>query len=389
MNNAASTNNGSPYIEPKEILRALELSGDPFILTDVTGTIKYVSPGMEVMTGYTKEELIRRNTRIFRSGQTPSAIYRQMWTTILAGKPWSGTLVNKKKNGQPYLERLSISPIFDVKNRLALFCAKKEEVQQEHPINPRSGESAGKQTVTPRSMLQFINRATEELRSSLNTTKGFTDLLMENIEDDLELAKKDYLSIIRQTHRRMLNTIEDVMTIARLDVGDVKLHLEPVEIAKEMKRIITGLSVITVRHSMRVIKVIEDKGALVSIDRLGLEQIIMNLVSNALKFTGDGGYLTFGVNIQDNQALITVIDTGIGISDNFKPFIFQPFSQEEIGNRMEYEGAGLGLAITKRLTELMGGSIAFESRKNAGTTFMLLFPVVGWARTPLASNDGE
>jgi PAS domain S-box-containing protein len=369
-----------PLIDSKDILRILEQSGKAFFITDHTATILYASPGMEVVTGYSVPELVAQNARLFRSDRNPETLYKDMWTTILSGASWAGILINKKKNGDEYRERLSIVPLSSGRQSPPMFCAWKEEAHEEAAAIASGADPNASPSSSPDEMLHFITRVIEEMRSSLNTSKGFTDLLMEDVEDRLDLVKQDYLSIIRQTHQRMLNTIEDVLTIVRLDVGDVKLQLEPVEIAKEMKRIITGLSVVTVRHNMRVIKVIEDKGALISVDRLGLEQIIMNLVSNALKFTGDGGYLTFGVNVQDNQALITVIDTGIGISEDFKPRVFQPFYQEEIGNRMEYEGAGLGLAITKRLTELMGGTIAFESRKNAGTTFMLLFPIVGWTR---------
>ena len=384
-----TTRNSVPPVENRELLHAFERAGEPFFITDTTGMIKYVSSGIETLTGFSSQELISKNARIFRSQQTAPELYRHMWTTILSGKPWTGLMVNRKKNGQKYLERLTILPILDTSNTVSLFYARKEEINASKTETEEMPDAFRESERNLRQFLSFVDRFVEEMRSSLNAAKGFTDVLVEDVHEFLDPVKQDYVAIIRQTHQRMLNTLDDVLTIARLDVGDVVLQLEPVQIAKEMKRIISDLSLIAEGHNIRVIKVIEDKGAMISIDRRGLQQVVFNLVSNALKFTEENGYITFGLNVENSHVLITVIDTGLGIGEDFKPRIFEPFSQEEIGYRSEYEGTGLGLTITKRLIELMGGSISFESRKYSGTSFMLRFPVVGWAKDVVASHHAD
>ena len=387
MNSAATPDNGLGTIDPWAILGAIGQSGQAIIITDIDGTIIYAAPGIEMITGYSREELVSKDSRIFKSGRTDSAVYKGLWSTIHSGAMWSGCVRIRKKNGEGHQVRLAITPILDGNRKIVLFCAHNPDVKQNR-TGDRESDTHASATKT-KNMLSFFSKFIQEIRSSMNASKGFTELLVENMTNSFNPVQRDYLSIIRQTNKRMMNTLEDGLTLARLDADDVSMHLEPVQVANELKNVLSELAIVIERFHIRLIKVIEDKGALISVDRVAFKQILSNLISNAVKFSEPGGFLMLGVNVYNSHALITIVDTGVGISESFKAHVFKPFCQEEIGNYTEYEGAGLGLAITRRLIEIMGGSIGFDSRKNGGTSFMIRFPVVGWTSEIVASHVVE
>jgi len=373
---------------PEEIIRTLEKTGDVILITDTEANIRYASQSIQDLTGYEPGELIGKNPRIFRSDSTPASIYDDLWETILSHQKWSGVLENRRKDGSTYLERLTITPVQDEDGKNQWFVANKRDATMQGEKNLVSPMYADRDIPSDRkALLDFMSHMSYEFRTSLNSIVGFTQILREDLTSSLDPTQKEYFDILTHSSGRLLHTIEDVLLLIQLETGDCAIDVRDIPIAKELKTILSEIMVLTKTESIRFIKVIEDNGALVPLDRQYFEQILSHLLINAIKFT-QKGTITVGLETKGGLAKISVIDTGVGISERFKPYVFLPFQQEEIGYNQEFEGAGLGLTISKKIAELMRGSLGFESRKNEGSTFTLTFPITGWSKDPVSMGEG-
>ncbi len=357
---------------PTEILDSLERSGEPFLLTDLQGVIRYVSPGITIMTEYDPSELIGTNVRILKSNIHDTRLYDDMWETILSKQHWHGTLINRKKSGDLFTVRVSIRPVVDVAGTVTGFFSSMTPIED---LKDMTSSSEG--TMNPQRIVEFMDQMSSEFRMALNSAYGFAEILREDLGERIDESQTEYLQIISSGLKRLMHTLGDARLIIQIDSGIIQPDRQEIAVAKEIKAILTDFAPMFDNGPVRLIKVIEDNGALISVDRQYFNVMIHNLLTNAYKFT-EQGTVTVGLEIRDERAVVTVIDTGVGISEKFKENIFSPFKQEEIGYSSEFEGSGLGLALTKRLTELMGGEITFESVKHGGSTFIVKFPVVGW-----------
>ncbi|MAT39685.1 MAG: hypothetical protein CL946_08795 [Ectothiorhodospiraceae bacterium] len=363
-------------IEHEEILHALERTGEAFIITDTGGIIEYVSPGIEALTGYQPEELHGKHTRIFKSDVDPQELYDQMWETILAKQLWSGVLHNKRKDGSVYLEKLTIKPITGDNGELRWFLATKSDIAFADSQQGNAGISLTND-IPKENILDIVTNLTGELQNSLQMILGFTRILSDDLDHKLTGDQREYFEIISRGTHRLLRMLDDTKLVSRLECDAVTFEPVSFNVAEELRNVIATIYPIHNAQHVRLIKVIEDAGAEIVADRHSFAMIITHLVINAMKFTKEGS-ITIGLQIQANQAVIWVIDTGVGISDQFKPSVFKSFKQEELGFLKEFEGAGLGLSITKKLVEHMGGMLSFESYKGNGTTFIASFPISGW-----------
>ncbi len=365
-----------------DILHSIEKAGDCIILTDSEGNITYASPAIEQIAGYTPEELTGRSTRVFKSDRNPPALYADMWATILERRTWSGLIENRRKNGDVYLEQLTITPLVNEKGEITQYYCRKVLADGVQPVDQLPGYLQRQLPIGGAGRSDFMSRVSYELRTALNSILGFTQILHEDLRNVIDPMQDEYFSVIAQSGARIQHMMEDALTLTLLETAEFAFHFEQFAVAPEVRRILANISLLVTAHNLRIIKVIEDNGALVSMDRHCFEQIITNLLVNSIKFTQEGT-ITIGLETRSGEVVVTVIDTGIGISDTFKPFVFEPFRQEEIGYSQELEGAGLGLAITKRMTEIMAGRITFESTKGEGSTFTVRFPIIGWEKDRL------
>ena len=227
----------------------------------------------------------------------------------------------------------------------------------------------------------FLANMSHEIRTPLTGILGFASLLAKKVSE----AHRPFAEIIESAGRRLLDTLNAVLTLAKLEAGRADINLKPLRVLAEVEAMVKlfhdtaqskGLH-LDVRCSPEASEVEAplDSGAFAS--------LLQNLISNAVKFTDDGS-ITLTVTADPLEAgglgaprrvHIAVEDTGIGVEAAFLPYLFDEFRQESSGVGRSYEGTGLGLALTKRLAELMGGTIAVESRKGEGSRFTLSFPL--------------
>ena len=218
-----------------------------------------------------------------------------------------------------------------------------------------------------------------DIRTPMNAIISFTDIALKN-EPAPEV--KSYLEKVKQSSDYLLSLINDVLDISRIESGNISYDPEPVNITAVTDSVLDITHGFTINRDLQlIVHRDEPETHYVLADEVRLREILINIISNAVKFTHDGGRITFETFRKPGTAPDNIIfgyrisDTGIGMSKEFASHIFDEFSQENSGARTQYQGTGLGMAITKRYVELMGGTITVESTKGKGTTFTVELPL--------------
>ncbi len=217
----------------------------------------------------------------------------------------------------------------------------------------------------------FLANMNHEFRTPLTSIIGFSDTL---VEQDLDPPTDQFARNINENGRRLLQTLDSVLHLSQLEAGSMTLEPERVSVAEEVERL-AGLFEEQAAQEELILQVESPDSPLSAhLDPAAFQRILGNLLSNAIKFTEAGGMVTVRVWEEELDVLVVVEDTGVGIDSEFVPKLYDAFEQESSGTGREFEGAGLGLAITRKLTEMMGGSVAVESEKGKGTQFTVRLP---------------
>ncbi len=354
---------------------AVEKSPLYIVITDINGNIEYVNPKFTVQTGYSFEEVKGRNMRILQSGKQNKEFYREMWDTILSGKDWSGEMINKKKNGELYWENASIASIADDEGNITHFIGIKEDITEKKKINEELIKAKEKAEESDRLKSAFLANMSHEIRTPMNGILGFTGLLKEpHLADD---EKNQYIDIIGKSTNRLLNTLNDIIDISKIEAGQVEVKLSVVNVSRKMLDVIEFFSHEAQQKGLKLNYIPGNltEDFMVKTDEIKLESILSNLIKNAIKYTLKGSII-IGAEYKDNSFLeFYVKDTGIGIPQERMEAIFSRFEQADIEDKMAFQGSGLGLAITKSYVEMLGGTITVQSTVDVGTTFTVKIPV--------------
>ncbi len=364
----------------KEVLKlshATEQSPASIIITDLEGRMEYVNSKLLEITGYTKEELIGKNPRIFSSGEKTKSGYKKLWDTISSGGEWGGEFHNKKKNGELYWESASISPIFNEKQEIINYLAVKEEITERKKFIEDLKIAKEKAEESDRLKSAFLANMSHEIRTPMNGILGFTNLLL---EPDLSSEEKEtYINIVNQSGQRMLNTVNDIVEISKIEAGIVTLNLKEVNVQERLDELILFFTPEAMKKGLKLSleKEAPKTAQVISTDQHKLDSIFTNLIKNAIKYT-DKGSIEIGYDVttleQTPSLQFYVKDSGIGISEERQKAIFERFIQADIVDKDARQGSGLGLAISKAYVELPGGKIWVISEKNKGSTFFFTLP---------------
>ncbi|MBN2538914.1 MAG: PAS domain S-box protein [Deltaproteobacteria bacterium] len=214
----------------------------------------------------------------------------------------------------------------------------------------------------------FLATMSHELRTPLNSIIGFTGIIAQEMVGPLNDEQKKQLGMVRNSARHLLSLINDVLDISKIEAGQLRVVSEPYDLHDTIEKTVGGMRHLAGKKGLELICTISSGIGTVTGDSRRVEQILLNLISNAIKFT-ERGSVTIECEPKEKHVTIRVIDTGIGIKDEDMETLFQPFRQVDSGLSRKYEGTGLGLSICKRLVELMGGEIRVTSVWGTGSTF--------------------
>lgn len=250
----------------------------------------------------------------------------------------------------------------------------KSELQS---LNKELSQAKAKTEESERLKDQFLRNLSHEIRTPLNGIMGFSALIAES-----NVSKQDRVSyhhMIEKNAKTLLNTIDDILDIAKIKTHQVEKHTERIDIhgmLKELKKLFFFDKTYIHKNHLDIIAQAEEfnQPYFIKTDPYKLRKILLVLIDNSLKFT-DSGHIRFGYQKINSSLRFFVEDTGIGIERSNRQQIFNSFSQGDYGLTRKYEGVGLGLTIAKSFTEILGGEIWFESKRNCGTTFYFTIPV--------------
>lgn len=235
----------------------------------------------------------------------------------------------------------------------------------------------------------FLANMSHEIRTPMTAILGFSDILASELSGKVTEQHYTFLRSINISGKRLLNLINDILDLSKIEAGRLELHMEELDVSNEIEAAVTPLTWIAKQKGLPIVLQTGTDHLFVRGDRQRIAQVLTNIISNAIKFTRTGS-ITIRAFVTQEESLgsakqvnIEIEDTGIGISKEFLPHLFEEFRQEHTGATKEFGGTGLGLAISRRLISLMGGRIHLRSQQGVGTTFTLQFPLASGTSAPL------
>ena len=357
----------------QRLSRVVEQSSDLVMITDKNGIIVYVNPAFEKFSGYLAGEAIGLTPSISTSGKNEAEDYQKLWDTVLSGETWKGTLINKCKDGTEYIEEKVITPLRDSGGNITHFVSTGRDVTKRIKAEEELRQAKEAAEAASQAKSTFLANMSHELRTPLNAVLGYTQILKQDLS--LSLHQQD-LNIIQRSGEHLLQLINDILDLAKIEAGKVELYPQPFDLPNFILNVCDMMQVRAEAKNLYCSKTIGSLPQIVFGDEYRLRQILVNLLGNAIKFTEEGGVSLTVESLPDSDDLIRfqVTDTGSGIAPQYLQAVFEPF--EQAGDHThQRKGTGLGLTISKELVEIMGGTLQVESEPNRGSTFWFQIPL--------------
>ncbi|WP_439504674.1 PAS domain S-box protein [Sediminibacterium sp.] len=383
----------------RKLSRAVEQIPLTVVITNLEGNIEYANPYSLQTTGYTQEELLGKNPKVLKSGETSLEEYQHLWGNITQGKEWKGVFHNRKKDGTLYWEQATIGPILNEAGEITHYIAIKEDITERKRIqdelkdlNMHLEEKIKERTIdienanlslinanqeaqkANQAKIDFLSKMSHELRTPMNSILGFGQLLQMS---ELTPVQEKGVQHILDSGKHLLNLINEVLDISRIESGRISISVEPIEVYDVIREITDSLQFSANQKGINLICELNNTvPTYVRADRQRLKQVLINLINNAIKYNNEGGEVNISVEIKPfiengyTPIRIAVADNGWGIDEKDLERIFIPF--ERIGaEKSNVEGTGLGLAVVKQLIDLMGGTVGVKSIPGEGSTFWI------------------
>lgn len=353
---------------------ATDQSGEGVIITDAAGTIEYVNPAFEQITGYARSEVLGKNPRILNSGKQDADFYRRMWTTLRDGKPWHARFVNRRKDGTLYTQDSVITPVCSGDREITHFVAVLRDVTHEIALEQQVRESQKMEAVG-----RLAGGIAHDFNNVLTIVTGRTQLIL----DDLEVSypSKEDLEEVLQAAGRAQKLTRQLLAFSRKQVIEPRV-LELGEVIRAAEKLLRRL----IGEDVELDVVLGADLGRVKADPTQIDQVLVNLAVNARDAMPEGGALTIlaeDVDLGEGRTYglvecpcpgpyvrIRVADTGTGMDEGTQERLFEPFfTTKPVGT-----GTGLGLSTVYGIVKQSGGYIRVDTELGAGTTFEIYLP---------------
>ena len=332
---------------------------------DANGTILDMNPAAETVFGHAASELVGRNLIRTLIPQGEHALDQDWWSEFAARRnPEAGIRARcVRRDGLEIVCEFSLTPLVNEAQDIVSVIAQCRDITQ--------------QIEAERVKKEFTSTLSHELRTPLTSIIGSLQLINTGMFGTLDQDAAELALVAERNAQRLLDLINDILDLERIDSGRLSLNAEDVALDELLQESVVLNRSYAERFGVRLQMSAEPPKVLVRADRRRLLQVMTNLISNAAKFSPEGGHVELSVSCTDARVQVSVEDRGPGIPQEFRSRIFGRFAQADSALTRKKGGTGLGLAICKRLIELMGGEIWYSDREGGGTSFHFKLPAQG------------
>ncbi len=367
---------------------------DVFLMMDVVrAKTDYISPNIERLLGLSIEE-VRKDVhvldRLHPQDLLDQKVERLTGLQRDEQREWDFEYIHQKTKERRWFHVIAMGSVVGNREKYIFVLSDRTE---DRKANEALSAAVHAAETANRAKSTFLSNMSHDIRTPMNAIIGFTTLAVSNIDQKDKV--RDYLTKILASSNHLLSLINDVLDMSRIESG--RIHLEESEtnlseVLHDLKTIISGqIHAKQLELYMDAMDVTDED---VYCDKTRLNQVMLNLLSNAIKFTPAGGTVSVrlrqlpGTRVETANYEIRVKDTGIGMSPEFAAKIFEPFERERTSTVSKIQGTGLGMAITKNIVEMMGGTIEVKTEKEKGTEFILVLPMrIGAAKPQQPESD--
>ena len=353
-------------------------------ITDTRGKITYANDKFCAISKYSREELIGQSHRIVNSNYHSKAFMEELWQTISNGKIWQNIIKNKTKDGSFYWLDTTIVPFIGVDGKPTQYISIRSDITtsmqaQEtlHDAHQELRQANAELDKSARLKDEFLANMSHELRTPLNAILGLSESLLEEVHSPLSPRQHKSITTISNSGEHLLSLINDILDLSKIEAGMLELNLQKVQLKEFCESCLIFVRTQALKKNLQVGFQMEQESRSVLVDPMRLKQILVNLLTNAVKFTPQGKRIGLIVKFpkEDSSVEFHVWDKGIGISPDDRDKLFKPFSQVDSGLNRSQEGTGLGLALVAKLTDLHGGNVKLESETGKGSRFIVTLPL--------------
>lgn len=380
----------------RNIIESIE---EGYFELDLAGNLIFFNDSLCTISGYSREELMGMNNRDYASPETARemyAVFTDVYQTGNSAKILDFEIL--KKHGEKVFVEISTSLIRNASKEPIGFRGVARDVTERRNAEEELKKSKEAAEAANRAKSEFLANMSHELRTPLNHIMGFTELVTSRCFGELTEIQEEYLNSVLQSSEHLLSLINDILDISRIEEGRIEIHLTEIGVRSVMEQSLLMIKETAVKRGLKL-SIRTEEGCLPTIraDERKLKQIFYNLLANAVKFTPEGGNLFMTARQPGPAALpmlksgdagtgenghrfieFMVSDSGIGIKPEDKDRIFNRFEQADGSLNRRYQGAGLGLTLSRDLVELHGGRIWVESEgEGKGATFGFVIPAEG------------
>ncbi|OLC94229.1 MAG: hypothetical protein AUH86_15005 [Acidobacteria bacterium 13_1_40CM_4_58_4] len=339
--------------------------------TDEEGIITFVNERFCSISKFSHDELMGKNHRVVNSGHHPKEFFGELWRTIKSGQSWKAEVKNRAKDGSLFWSDTTIVPFCDTQGKPFQYIAIRTDITSLKRIEEELRRAKDVAEQASRAKSEFLANMSHEIRTPLNGIMGMTDLALET---ELSREQREYLETVKTSSDSLLTVINDILDFSKIEAGKIDLEVADFDVRDSLETTLKTLAVRADEKGLELLcEVAPEVPEVVRGDVTRLKQVVLNLVGNAIKFTNQGEVaVRVQVEAEDGRDLVlrfTVSDTGIGIAEDKREKIFDPFAQADTSTTRKYGGTGLGLTISVRLVRMMGGKIWVESEEGRGSHF--------------------
>lgn len=360
---------------------AVDSANDQVIITDENGTVLYANPAAERITGFTIPGILgkKAGSRDLWGGLMPKGFYEQMWHTIKTEKKvFAGEIKNKRKNGEEYYAKGNISPVLGANGEVEFFVAIEHDATEEKNIDKAKTE--------------FVSLASHQLRTPLSAINWYAEMLIAGDAGSINEEQKKYLEEIYKGNQRMVDLVNALLNVSRIDLGTFQIEPEPTDVAKLLQDVIGEQKFALDARRITLSSNVQSDMPQLNADTKLFRMVFQNLLSNACKYTPVGGSVRMelktkkkgdsyeSLTLNEDSFCFSIMDSGYGIPAAQKNKIFSKLFRADNVRSMDTDGTGLGLYIVKSIIEHSGGKIWFTSEENKGTTFFFILPASGMTK---------